>query len=212
MEIRTAVMWLLLGSSAAMAQTHELGLTLGRLSGPTRSSPAGDIQLSSGVGLQANYGFRFLQTRRIALFGEVHFLANGQRTIISTNSAVTRDVATLFVTPGVRVAWTGFRRFVPYGIVGGGYALYEQSYFRLDGASNEAPRFTQRPAFSYGGGINVPVWRFIALRLEARDFYTGNPSFNSVVRGSAQQNVVVGGGFVVSWGANDPLPVTPAMH
>jgi hypothetical protein len=203
MKIRSAVMWLLLGSAAAVAQRHELGLTLGRLSGPTRSSAAGDLQLSSGVGLQANYGYRFLQTRRVALIGNVHFLANGQRTVESNNSAVTRDIATLFVTPGLRIAWTGPRRFVPYATVGAGYALYEQSYFRLDGASNEAPRFTHRGAFSYGGGINMPVWRFVGLRLEARDFYTGNPSFNAVVASVGQHNVVVSGGFVLSWGTRE---------
>jgi hypothetical protein len=203
MAIRSAVVVFLLGSLVVVAQRHELGLTLGRLSGPTRASSAGEIQLSSGVGLQANYGYRLLQTRRVALFGEVHFLANGQRTISSNNSAATRDVATLFVTPGVRVAWTDFRRFVPYATVGGGYALYEQSYFRLDGASNEAPRFTHHPAFSYGGGMNVPVWRFIGVRVEARDFYTGNPSFNTVVAGRGQHNVVAGGGFVLSWGSRE---------
>jgi opacity protein-like surface antigen len=203
MKIRSIVMWLLLGSSAALAQRHEVGLTLGRLGGPTRSSAAGDLQLSSGVGLQANYGYRFLQTRRVAFFGEVHFLANGQRTVASKNAAATRDIATLFVTPGLRIAWTGSRRFLPYAAVGAGYALYEQSYFRLDGASNEAPRFTHRGAFSYGGGIDVPVWRFVGLRLEARDFYTGNPSFNAVPASASQHNVVVGGGFVLSWGSRE---------
>ena len=203
MKKQFIVMWLLLGSSSAVAQRHELGLTLGRLSGPARSSPQGDLQLSPGVGLQANYGYRLLQTRRVAFFGEVHFLANGQRTVASNNPAVTRDVATLFVTPGLRMAWTGFRRFVPYATVGAGYALYEQSYFRLDGASNEAPRFTHRGAFSYGGGIDVPVWRFVGVRLEARDFYTGNPSFNTALTSAGQHNVVVGGGFVLSWGSSE---------
>ena len=170
MRVPSFLSCLFLLSSAAMGQNHELGLTLGRLSGPTRASAAGDLALSSGVGLQANYGYRFLQRRHIALFGEVHFLANGQRTLASSNRAATRDLATLFVTPGVRVAWTGLRRFVPYATAGGGYALYEQSFFRIDGASNEAPRFTHRGAFTYGGGVNVPVWRFVGLRLEARDF------------------------------------------
>ena len=203
MKKRSIVMWLLLGSSAAVAQKHELGLTLGRRSGPTRSSNAGDLQLSSGVGLQANYGYRVLQRRRVAFFGEVHLLANGQRTVQSRNATATRDIATLFVTPGLRVAWTGSRRFVPYATAGAGYALYEQSYFRLDGAANEAPRFTHRGAFSYGGGVNVPLWRFVGLRLEARDFYTGNPSFNAVAASAGQHNVVVGGGLVLSWGSTE---------
>lgn len=202
-KLQLMAVWLLLGSSAGIAQRHELGLTLGRLSGGTRSSSAGDLRLDSGVGLQANYGYRLLQTRRFGFFGEVHFLANGQRTILSTNAGATRDIATLFVTPGVRIAWTGSRRFVPFASLGAGYALYEQSYFRLDGASNPAPRFTHRGAISFGGGVDVPVWRFVGIRGEARDFYTGNPSFNATVANAGQHNVVVGAGFVLSWGSRE---------
>jgi hypothetical protein len=203
--VRTSILStsFLLVSSLALAQNHELGLTLGRLSGPTRESSTGNLHLSSGVALQANYGYRFLQRNGFALLGEVHFLANGQRTIASSNPAATRDVATLFVTPGVRVALTRYRRFVPYVAVGGGYALYEQSFFRIDGADNQAPRFTHRGAFTFGGGVNVPIWRFLGARFEARDFYTGNPSFNAAVSSSGQHNVVIGGGILLSWGADE---------
>jgi len=195
--------FMLAASLEASAQTHRLGLTLGRISGPARASAGGDLQLDSGIALQANYGYRFLQRRAFALIGEVHFLANGQREIGSSNPAATRDVATLFVTPGIRVAFGPFGRIVPYAAVGGGYALYEQSFFRIDGASNEAPRFTHRGAFMFGGGVDIPVWRSLGARLEVRDFYTGNPSFNTALRSGGQHNVVAGGGFVVSWGSNE---------
>jgi opacity protein-like surface antigen len=194
---------MLFGSSGAMAQRHQLGLTMGRLSGPSRSSSAGDLQLDSGTALQANYGYRVLQKRRLAIVGEVHFLANGQREIASRNQTATRDVATLFVTPGVRIEFAPSGRVVPFVNVGGGYALYEQSYFRIDGASNQAPRFTHRPAFTFGGGADFAVWRWISLRVEARDFYTGNPSFNTTVSGGGLHNVVAGGGFVLSWGPGE---------
>ena len=62
----------------ATAQNHEIGLTLGRISGPTRSSPAGELRLDPGIALQANYGYRFLTRRSFALSAEVHFLANGR--------------------------------------------------------------------------------------------------------------------------------------
>lgn len=42
------------------------------------------------------------------------------------------------------------KRLSPYVVAGGGYALYEQSYFRQDGASNPAPRFTHRGTFMFG--------------------------------------------------------------
>src|SRR5688572_6015555 len=85
---------------SARAQMHEIGLTLGRISGPTRSSSAGELRLNSGIALQANYGYAFLTRRSFLLSAEVHFLANGQREIRSRNPSATRDVATPYVTPG----------------------------------------------------------------------------------------------------------------
>ena len=55
----------------------------------------------------------------------------------------------------------------------------------------------------FGGAVDVPVWRWLGVRLEARDFYTGNPSFNAIVNSGGQHNVVLGGGFVLSFGARE---------
>jgi opacity protein-like surface antigen len=186
-----------------LAQKHELGLTLGRISGPTRTSSAGDVNLDSGIALQANYGYRLLTKRLFALSAEVHFLANGQREVRSQNMSATRDVATAYVTPGVRVKVAPLGRFSPYVVAGGGYALYEQSFFRIDGRDNPAPRFTHRGALTFGGGVDTPLWRWVSLRFEVRDFYTGNPSLNTTLRGSGQHNVVAGGGLVLNWGRDE---------
>lgn len=188
---------------AASAQNHEIGLTLGRLSGPTRSSSEGDLRMDAGIALQANYGYRLLVRRAFALSAEVHFLANGQREIRSQNLRATRDVATAYVTPGLRLKFAPRARVSPYLSAGAGYALYEQSHFRIDELPNMAPRFTHRGAVAFGGGVDVPLWRWFGLRLEARDFYTGNPAFNSEVRGAGQHNVVFGGGFVLSFGQRE---------
>jgi hypothetical protein len=200
--MRSIPLFLLALASACNSegQAHKVGLMLGRISGPSRSSPSGELHLDSGIALQANYAYRVLQRSSFALAVEAHFLANGQREIRSTDPAVTRDVATLFLTPGLRVEFLPRGRIRPYVALGAGYALYEQSHFRIDGSSNPAPRFTHRGAVTFGGGIDVPVWRWLHARVQIRDFYTGNPSFNSDVRGFGQHNVVAGGGFVLSWG------------
>jgi len=43
------------------------------------------------------------------------------------------------------------------------------------------------------------VWRFLALRGEVRDFYTGTPDYNLRITGR-QHNVVAGAGLVLRWG------------
>ena len=52
--------------------------------------------------------------------------------------------------------------------------------------------------FDFGAGLDVGIWRFIALRGEARDYYTGTPGYN-VATISGEQNIVATGGFVVRW-------------
>jgi hypothetical protein len=196
--VRCVCLLLILGGSLA-AQDHELGLTLGRINGPSRTIAGGTANLDSGIALQANYGYRFWSNRHLSLSADVHFLANGQREVRGANPALTRDIATLFVTPGLRVKFAPVRRISPWISGGAGYALYEQSFFRIDGASNPAPRFTHRGAVMFGGGADFPLWRWIGGRLEMRDFYTGNPSLNTALR-SGQHNVVVGGGLLLRFG------------
>ncbi len=181
------------------AQKHELGFTMGTLLSQDRGSGTNALKLGSGIGLQVNYGYRFWTNDAVALYAEIHGLANGQRKIQSANPAATRDLATLYVTPGIRVKFAPNARIAPYFAVGGGYALYEQSFFRVDDTDNQAPRFLHRGAFQFGGGVDVKVWDWLALRGEVRDFYSGSPAYNLPI-GGGQHNVMAGGGFVLRWG------------
>ena len=52
----------------------------------------------------------------------------------------------------------------------------------------------------FGGGVGTRLWRWIGLRFEIRDFYTGSPAYNLPNLGGGQHNVVAGGGFVLKWG------------
>ena len=176
---------------------HEVGLTLGGLLSSERTGDATQLNLGSGIAFQANYGYRLLGSRNIALFGEVHLLASPLRNVTSTDSTLTRDVASLFITPGIRVKFFQSRRIAPYAAIGGGWADYEQSTLTLGGAANSAPRTVNHGAFDYGGGFDVKLWRFVGLRTEIRDFYTGSPSYNTGQIHGGQHNVVAGGGLVL---------------
>ncbi len=191
----------LIGALALIGQEmppkHELGLTLGRLEKGSRGAAPTNLELRSGTALQANYGYRLMGGEKASLYGEVHMLASPLRDVSSTNLTLTRDVASLFVTPGLRLKFAPLARVAPYVAIGGGYALYEQSTSRIDGQPNSAPRSIHRGAISVGGGVDVRFWRFISFRAEIRDFYTGSPAFNSAAITGGQHNVVAGGGFVL---------------
>src|SRR5271165_2709002 len=181
------------------APRQEIGLTLGGLFGNDRSGAATRLNLGSGSALQANYGYRFFGGDKVALYGEVHLLANPLRDVTSSQQSLTRNVATLFVTPGIRVKFFPNRGLAPYVAIGGGWADYEQSTTTLAGGPNPAPRTVSHGAFDYGGGVDFKFWRFVGLRAEIRDFYAGGPSYNtSSIRGG-QHNVVAGGGLVLKF-------------
>ncbi len=176
---------------------HEVGLTLGGLFSNERNAGVSRLELGSGVALQANYGYRMLGRDKAALYGEVHFLANPLRDISSPVQSLTRDVATIFVTPGIRVKFLPARAIAPYAAVGGGWSVYEQSVTTLAGTPNSASRLVNHGAFDYGGGVDFKFSRFVGLRAEVRDFYAGAPSYNTAAFRGGQHNVVAGGGLVL---------------
>jgi len=190
-----------LGIAAAqeIAPKHEIGLTLGGLFGAQRSGGATRLDLGSGVALQANYGYRILGGETAALYGEVHFLANPLREVSSSDRTLTRDAATIFLTPGLRVKFFPNHSVAPYFAVGGGWAVYEQSTNTLNGSLNPASRLVNHGAFDYGGGVDIKFWRFVGLRAEVRDFYAGGPSYNTTAISGGQHNVVAGGGLVLKF-------------
>jgi opacity protein-like surface antigen len=196
----TLLITVLCGMAAnAFGQKHELGFTFGRLIENDRSI----LRANSGSAFQVNYGYRFWGNSGVAVSGEIHMLASPQRLVTPGPSIflpTTRDFASLYLTPGIRCKFNPQGRVQPYATAGGGYALYEQSTTTTEGTPNPAPRHIGRGAFMFGGGMDIKVWNWLALRGEVRDFYTGNPAYNRLVPGSGQHNVVAGGGFVFRFG------------
>ena len=130
-----------------------------------------------------------------ALYGEVHFLTNPQRKVSSRYQTLTRDVATVFLTAGLPVKLFPRTAVAPYFAVGAGYASFEQSTTRLDGKLNAASSVLSRGAFDFGGGPDERFRRFIGLRTEIRDFYSGSPAYNPAAFRGGRHNVVAGGGL-----------------
>ena len=193
------VMWAAIASAQDGGSKHEVGLTLGALLSQQRSGGSTNLDLGAGTALQANYGYRFVGNRKAALYGEVHLLANPQRQVTSSTQTVTRDVATLFITPGIRVKFLPGGAISPYVVAGGGWSVFEQSTTTLAGAPNRAPRTLNHGVVDYGGGVDFKFWRFIGMRAEIRDFYGGAPAYNSTAFKGGQHNVVAGGGFVLKF-------------
>jgi hypothetical protein len=78
-------------------------------------------------------------------------------------------------------------------------SIYGQSTTRIDGRPNAVSRELARGVFDFGAGVEVRVWRFVALRGEAWDFYTGSPAYKIATVSGGQHNVVATGAFVLGW-------------
>jgi opacity protein-like surface antigen len=179
------------------ARKNELAFGLGGIPALSRSEPS--LDAGSGVALQVNYGRRFLNGHTAALYGEINFLASPTREVSSSVTTATHDFASLYITPGIRLKFLPASRISPYAVVGGGYADYEQSTSRIDGQTNTVSRQLGRGVFDFGAGVDARVWRFVALRAEARDFFTGAPAYNIPSISGGQHNIVATGGFVLRW-------------
>ena len=177
---------------------NELAFGLGGIPALSRVDQP-NLSAGPGVAFAVNYARKFLSRRTFALYGEVMFLASPQRQITSSIPTATRDVASLYITPGVRLKLLPAARISPYFAVGGGYGDYEQSKTQLDGRRNPAPRELSRGVVDFGSGVDVRLWRWLALRGEARDFYTGSPAYNVTGISGGQHNLVAGGAFVLRW-------------
>jgi opacity protein-like surface antigen len=178
---------------------NELAFTLGGIPSLSRSTSQQGLDLGSGTAFGVNYGRRFVSGRKLALYGEVNLLASPLRDVSSNISPATKNFASLYVTPGVRLKFFPTSAISPYVVVGGGYADYEQSTTLLNGQPNPASRQLARGVFDFGAGVDVHVWRWIALRGDARDFYTGAPAYNLASISGGQHNVAISGGFVLRW-------------
>jgi opacity protein-like surface antigen len=180
------------------APTNELALGLGGIPALSRSNTP-SVDAGSGVALQVNYGRRFLNGSKVAIYGEINFVASPLRDVSSSVTTATQNFASLYITPGIRVKFKPASRVSPYAIIGGGYADYEQSTTRINGQPNSVSRELGRGVFDFGAGVDVRVWRFVALRGEARDFYTGSPGYNVATISGGQHNVTATGAFVLQW-------------
>lgn len=182
----------------ARGQNQDLTFSLGGIPGQTRSfrDSAGTAQISADRSFGINYGYRFLGAKIAALYGEIEFVAIPNRSVTAATATVPQSYASLYLTPGLRLKFFPSSRLSPWGAIGGGYGLYQQSA-KLSNGQNETDKFVNRGVFDYGGGLDFRLFRFIGLRGEVRDFLSGNPDLNVALNSGTQHNIVASGGVIL---------------
>lgn len=192
---------LLLGSSVH-AQQNEIGLLIGRVEpsdrGLTSSIPV-DAVLRGSVAYQISYASRLLDGGVAALYGEMVIAGAPNSRIRASNLLVPDTYSSLFFTPGLRLKLLPGAGLSPFLVGGVGLGRYAGSEAGSMGQPISGSRSNLTWAFSYGGGLDLGLLGPLGLRVEVRDFLTGNPTFGPEFVHDRQHNIFFGGGVVVRW-------------
>ena len=193
MTILSCALTLWAGPAAAQPAA-DVGLLLGLT---TTSDQGSVLQFDRGRTYQATFAWRVWHNDSVRLAIEVPFIATPAFDVTTPGRSLPKEYASLYLTPGVRVTVLADRAVSLFGAAGAGYARYSESKLRVDDSANPAQLDTNTDAIQVGGGLDVRVLRWLGLRGEVRDLWTGARKFSIAPPGERVHNVVVSGGFVL---------------
>lgn len=168
----------------AQAQKNEFAVEAAGVVNASATNPG------FGTGVQLNYAHRLIGVPGVGLYVEVPFVAGFNGTEYNVLQLKRVNYNNCFVTPGLKVKFVPGFFLSPYLAAGVGFAHFTNT--GLNGTSDTTY------AVDFGGGFDIKLIRYLALRLEARDFYTPTPVLIPFAGSLGNQNnVAVSGGVVV---------------
>ena len=115
---------------------------------------------------------------------------------------IPKDIGALFVTPSVRVNIFSTDNLTPWVSAGGGYGRFRYAPDLNFYGTSQGPGSGNTGVIQFGAGLDAWIWERWGARLEARDFYSGEPDLNGLAgvhistNKSRQHNYYVGVGVV----------------
>jgi hypothetical protein len=160
----------------AWAQEHwDMGLLFGAAgtsSVVVAATPTQAAGSSSGsVGWNWQWTSAFLLHSNEA--GKLNWYAEVPLTFFHAEEVADIERVGDYFTPGIRLKIATKTRISFYGVVGGGWAQYNEKDALLNGQlTAAADAATGHPAADVGGGIDLRLNQFVSLRLDGRDYIT----------------------------------------
>jgi len=197
-----AVATVLAASVAAQDEKNELGGIVGRtfisdqgIKNATYFDPI--IHFGKGLTFEGIYARRFYVTPIYAISAELPFVYNHDIDLNAGeygHSVVPQDLKAFFITPAARVNLFPTTAVSPWVSLGGGVGHFSQSKNLIYGGDNTG-KSTTNFTLEAGFGLDVKVWRKLSIRMDVRDFWSGEPDFPLAPTGkSRMHNFFVGGG------------------
>ena len=190
--------------SLAQAQKNEAAFVIGgNFVGDQSINAPGftgtNVRISTGITYEGAYARRFFNAHVAALYLEVPVAGTPNADVRSSDANVPTALASLFITPSVKLKLLPGTGFSPWVSVGGGYARFDEGKTLQNGASNFSSIGTNTNAVQFGGGLDLRLIPFIGFRAEVRDYWTGTPNYNASTSSDRQHNLLVGGGLVLNF-------------
>ncbi len=190
---------LVLGLSlSAFAQKNELALVAGAKITPTVGSTATGNQttFSTGFSYEANYAAQLAHVPAVSLHLEFPFVGAPTTNLTSSNLLAVNSYNAFFITPALRLKFLPGSPVSPWFSAGYGVGHFSPGTTTQGGLTVNVPSTTKGTAQG-GAGLDFhPPLLPVAIRMEARDFYTGVPNLNTLTI-KARHNIFVGGGVVL---------------
>ncbi len=173
--MRTVLILSLLCPAARAQEISDMSVMFGAAGTPavavavTPTQPAAAASRSLGWTCQFALAARFYSTAAGSLYwyfeAPFTFVFGGEVAGVKRNAS--------YVTPGVRFKIPTKTRILFYGVLGGGYAVYNEKDGMIDGQLTAAQESgVTRPAADLGGGIDLRLNHLVSLRADGRDYIT----------------------------------------
>lgn len=199
----------LLLSNFASAQRNEVALSFGAstvsdthlnfdcpLGVLCISIPPESVKTGHALFWEGTYAFHMIDAKRASIHVEVPIAGTAHQLTTFTQSpnAFSANFSSLYLTPSIKTKFFPASPISPWISLGGGLAHF---HFKEDGSNKLALQF------GTGADIKTPL-PHLGLRVELRDFLSGQPSFatpgvglaGSPESGLSRHNIFAGGGLV----------------
>ena len=181
-------------ASAVFAQSNDIAVSFGGTfspgaEGPAQcevilTCPAGIVSRSvdPGFSVEGTYAHRLANFRVASLHLELPFMFSPTR----KSEFLGPDFSTFFFTPSLRLKFLPSSGVSPFVSAGGGLGRFKE------GSTSD-----NHGAFQVVGGLDFKTrLPLLGLRIEARDFATGAPSFSTLTNNHLN-NLFIGGGVTL---------------
>lgn len=195
-----ALALLMLLPLSVRGQKNEASFLVGGLKTGSRGiadAAADSIDTGLSPAYEIDVATRLLNARLVSLYFEVPLIIAPNTPLKSSNVLLPRSYSSIFLMPGLKLkAWT-MSPATPYLVAGVGVGHFGSSATLSNGQANPVSTGATKLVYDIGGGVDLRLIPFVALRGEVRDLISGNPNFSVPVTGSHQHNVLFAGGVVL---------------